>query len=230
MKNDEERLAFALRFAQTDLESFRAGDWLNLRDDMLAFLEWSPRWRETLTPENLTPLKDEAARVLHGIAQTFAPQKPGDWEVHLPRVLVTDKKVERKDVFKLLGDKRRGVALGVEHLDFLYFDFTEPGRLLVGASLRDSFLFSLLATLSQLDVSYLRQCPACSRLFYAEHGRQIFCTPQCASRAGTKRFREKHREQENERGKGNYEKRIKKKLGPGVRINKQSKAKRRKEK
>jgi hypothetical protein len=205
MKSDEERIAFVLHFMQTDLAGLREGDWLNLREDMVTFLGWSPRWRETLTPENVTLFKDEAARVLQEIARTFAPQKPGDWEARQPRILrIGD--VATEAIFKLVDRGKRGVALKVDQVDFLFFDLSEAGRtrLHVGAPLRDAFLFSLLSTLSRLDISYLRQCPACSRLFYAEHGRQMFCTPQCASREGTRRFRAKNQVKENKRGRANY--------------------------
>lgn len=221
MKSDEARINFVLRFVQTSLGELRPGDWLNLEDDMLAFLGWSPRLRDTLTVESLTPLKEEAAAMFHGIARAFAPRKPGDPEAHLPKVLMYGE-VKTEAIFRLAGKGRRGVALGVREIHSLYFDFTEPGRLLVEASLQDSFLFSLLTTLSRLDVTYLRQCPACSRLFYAVHGRQMFCTPQCASRAGTRRFRAKNQKQENERGKENYKKKMKKKLGPNVQVKKKA--------
>src|SRR5262249_34527937 len=41
MKTDAERLQFVIRFAQMDLDTLRPGDWLNLRDDLGAFLTGS---------------------------------------------------------------------------------------------------------------------------------------------------------------------------------------------
>lgn len=38
METAQDRLAFAVRFAQMDLDRLRPGDWLNLRDDLVAFL------------------------------------------------------------------------------------------------------------------------------------------------------------------------------------------------
>jgi len=232
MKSDEERISFVLRFMQTDLNGLREGDWLNLREDVMTFLGWSPRWREQITLEGVGSIKEEVSNVLGGTARTFAPHAPGGWEAQLPRMLLYGG-VQKEDVFRLIDRGRKGFALGVERVRFLFFDVSEPGktRVLVGtsleedgslstAALQDAFLFSLLTTLSRLDITYLRRCPVCSRFFYAEHGRQIFCTPQCASRAGTKRFRAKHKEKENERGRRNYETKVKKKLGSNVQVGK----------
>ena len=38
MKTAAERLQFVIRFAQMDLDTLRPGDWLNLLDDLMAFL------------------------------------------------------------------------------------------------------------------------------------------------------------------------------------------------
>ena len=199
-------------FTEMDLSRLRQGDWLNLQEDMRAFLGWSPRSRETLTPESLTPLRNEGTSILQGIAQTFAPQGRGDRTVHLPKVLSYGD-VKPDDIFRLIGKDRRGVALGVKKVEFLYFDFSEPGRLLLGASLRDSFLFSLLATLSRVDVTYLRQCPVCSRLFYAKHGRQRFCSTKCKTKEALKRFRKRHREELKKKARANYGQKVRKKPG-----------------
>lgn len=231
MKSDEERISFVLRFVQTDLDGLREGDWLNLREDVVTFLGWSPRWREQITREGVRSVKEKVSEVLGGIARAFAPYTPGDQETHLPRQL--SYRVQKEDALRLVDRGKKGFALGVERVRLLFFDMSEPGktRILIEtsleedgslgtAALRDAFLFSLLTTLSRLDITYLRRCPVCSRFFYAEHGRQIFCTPQCASRAGTKRFRAKHKEKENERGRRNYETKVRKKLGPNVQVGK----------
>lgn len=221
MKNDMERMDFVLRFMQTELDGVREGDLLNLREDMVTFLEWGPRWREDISIEDVKPLQEEIARVLHAIGRTFAPRTPGDHEADLPRILKIGE-IPTTALFRQLNRGRKGIALKIGQPDFLFFDVSEEGqtRLLVSASLRDAFFISVLSLLSRLDITYIRQCPSCSRLFYATHGRQIHCTSQCATREGTRRFRAAHRKQENERRRINYEKKVKKKLGPNVRIGK----------
>src|SRR2546421_7825825 len=48
METTAERVQFVIRFAQTDLDTLRPGDWLNLRDDLKTFLGCNPAQRGTL--------------------------------------------------------------------------------------------------------------------------------------------------------------------------------------
>src|SRR5581483_4368550 len=112
MKNDEERMAFALRFAQSDPAALREGDWLNLREDLVHFLGWNPRWREEIRLEDIKPLQEEVATVLRAIAEAFAPHTPGDWESRMPTLLRLGD-ISPQEVTKFLGDKKRGIALRV---------------------------------------------------------------------------------------------------------------------
>src|SRR5262249_10207940 len=102
----------------------------------------------------------------------------------------------------------RGIALDVGRIESLSFLLTQPPTtlselvdpiklpLVVRANLKNSFLFALGLVLLAVEPSTVRQCPGCSTLFVAEHGRQQFCTPKCANRAGFKRYRETHKEEE----------------------------------
>src|SRR5215216_1413967 len=49
MKTVTEGLQFILRFAQMDLDAFRPGDWLNVRDDLSDFLHMAA-WTGSVKP------------------------------------------------------------------------------------------------------------------------------------------------------------------------------------
>jgi hypothetical protein len=211
MKSDRETIEWMLRFAQLDLDSLRAGDWLNLREDLQILLGWTdtPEHTQQLTPENIIAIQAEVMRVLGDVARanillrkpvgsTPQPtQEPRPWRrsaLHSSAHVFTVAQGEQTVV--------RGLELEVSTVRLLSFDYPGPGSLWlrIEAGLRDTLLFALGITLSRVNITYLRQCPACSRLFFAEHGRQIFCTPQCASREGTRRFRAKQETTKTKKG------------------------------
>jgi hypothetical protein len=97
------------------------------------------------------------------------------------------------------------------------FDLLNPGisRVrLVSESAEETFRIVLGDTLSRTDISYLRLCTCCDRLFFAEHGRQQFCSAKCQGKAASQRFRERHRKQLSEKARTHYERKVRAKLGP----------------
>ncbi|HEV8642369.1 MAG TPA: hypothetical protein VGV13_14835 [Methylomirabilota bacterium] len=155
MKTLRERLEWAIRFAERDLDRFRPGDWLNLRDDLTAFLEAKGAPIPFPSPKELpeSALRDlqEDVRALLG---QVAPARPLKWRM-----------VEIK------GPLLLNVIAG------------PPAWVRSAGHPRDAVLLSL-AWLLAADPSAVRRCPepACHRLFYRVR-RQVYCSTPCVKRA-----------------------------------------------
>jgi hypothetical protein len=96
MENHEERVAFVVRFAGMDLDQLRAGDVLNLKEEMLSFLEWPPPRRRELTNETLkavqAPIREELRKIATAVIETeiASSQSPEEllkhWKEQLRRL------------------------------------------------------------------------------------------------------------------------------------------------
>jgi hypothetical protein len=224
MDNAQKRVQWVIHFIGQDLHHFRQGDWLNLRDDMWLFLRGLPLGQyeelrrvpftaeetQQFTPESFAAVQQSARDMLQRIAKTNArvQYKP-------PEGRVMSEEVAGK-------------------IDKVYFDFSRPGPLrlyVLAEHLSDAFRFALGAALSAVDITDIREClsPACRTIFFAGHGRQRFCSSTCKTREGSRRFRERYGEELKEKAHTYYERKVRAKLGAGVRINKNKKSKRSKE-
>jgi hypothetical protein len=197
MKSNEERLHFVLRFAEMKLDLLREGDWLNLKEDIMGFLGWFSMRQAEITLEAVTTLQSEVAEMLQGIVgiplQAVADR--GTLASSPGRQVYKRRRLKKARIVKI-GDGRI-LYFDVTTVQRLAFDCSTPGelRLSVRAELRDSFFFALGVTLTKADLSRLRQCLTCTRLFYADHGRQQFCSPRCATTQRVKRFRKQQEEE-----------------------------------
>jgi hypothetical protein len=95
--------------------------------------------------------------------------------------------------------------------------------------LRPAFLFALGVTLTGVDVARVRQCPRCERFFFADHGRQAFCSSKCKGSAASQRFRARHRAALSEKAQKRYDKKMRAQYGANVQIKKRTKQQKRKE-
>jgi len=227
--NDRQAIGFLLDFAQMDLGTLREGAFLDLCTDVLTFLGGWPRPQD-LSLARLKELQKVAWYVFNQVALSVRQLNRGgivtveDFNLQ-PRerpggiqVYVESDPESRKPIgvnFHIFVQKA-GFTFALQPVDF---------RLrLVAGKLRDAFLFAVGFTLSRLRITCLRICPMqeCNRIFFAEHGRQQFCSHIRANRAATRRFRAKHREQERKRAQANYKRRVNEKV-PGARITRRSK-------
>lgn len=215
MKDSRERMQWFLRFTELDFSQFRAGDWLNLREDIWLLVRGLPLYREgqkivlteaeerQLTPENLTTLQPYVKNLLKEWARfnELVGNKSKDWKWFATgvkgRILTVS--------FSATPDGSKWISVEAEHLE-------------------DVFLFTLGSAWCGLSETELRKCPSCERLFLIDHGRQKFCSFKCKNTEAQRRFREAHKEQESMRGRRSYEKKIKKKLGPNVQVKKRTSA------
>lgn len=221
VKSDREILEWMLQFAQMDLDQARPGDLLNLEDDIGSFLGWE-KTSDTegeLSLSSLGDIQQDLRQLFEDVAQANMPLPNSAASAPHPTVTDTTPTWRRAAQQRKVRVGRYAPGLArqtgpesatarptsqITSLSFamtsvprLYFELLGPGqgRLLVEAGLRDTFLFAVGFILSRVDFTYLRRCLTCERLFFAEHGRQIFCSSKCANRQATKRFREKRRDQ-----------------------------------
>jgi hypothetical protein len=188
MKTDAERLQFVIRFAQMDLDTLRAGDWLNLREDCMAFL---------------------GIEVHGGLTAIQTPEESGRivaLPLHAP--LPTEFAVE--DCIALQADTRRildewvGPAPGEQgmlspHDIHVLYTVTRT-RSQTGASwvswlqvqgtTRELFLIILLHLLGRESMDAIRHCPECGTIFYRV-GKQQYCSRPCSNRANVRTWRPK---------------------------------------
>src|SRR5262245_28091655 len=71
MKSDKERLGWILRFVEIDLAHLRAGDWLNLQEDVRDFLGWFSF--QEITLEQMRPLQEETKAILLNLVRGNFP-------------------------------------------------------------------------------------------------------------------------------------------------------------
>lgn len=205
MNSAQERIAWVIRFTEMDLSRLRQGDWLNLEEDMRAFTQWSASQMLNLKDKkdkNVPALQKEVRQVLQSIA--FANTQPSEPGVYMVQGGIKKDRTGMSHSFRLSLDADV----------FLTFEYRRAGDFplrFFSMDLTDAFLFALGVALSQIDATYLRQCPTCFRLFLAGHGRQRFCSTRCKAREALKRFRERHREELKEKARAKYGQKVRKK-------------------
>jgi hypothetical protein len=174
MQTPRERLEWAIRFAESDLDRFRPGDWLNLRHDLATFLE--AKWAPIAIPEP-KGLPDAALRELQGDVRALLGQ------VAPPRR------------FKVRSVEIQGPLL----LNVLA---GPPAWLRSISHPRDAVLLSL-GLLLAADPGAVRRCPepACQRLFYRVR-RQVYCSTPCVKRANKREERHAQRARPRQAKKG----------------------------
>jgi hypothetical protein len=224
MKTSEDRLRFAIEFAQADIETMREGDQLNLRDDLAIFVQGSSDWRSVRPDINTSPIESLL------VAQTEPRKLPIENVVNLQR--------EVQAILALLAHRsitpasaRIEVMLIVHPVDELSALYP-AGTMLVGnrfpehlrvsldvvGNVRDMFLYVLARVLAQPGMSdRVRICPGCMKLFLKVK-RQKYCSQRCSNRVYMHDYRAVKIEQISESNHKQYEKRTRAKTGKAVKI------------
>jgi hypothetical protein len=217
MKTLAERMEFALDFARRDLSTLRTGDWLNLREDCLAFLGVFPTvvtqrplggmftmpdkasWPHEWTDEDFQALQGDTRHILDG---WVGPPHPGEPWTASPYDLRA-----RYTVMPRTPIRRK-----TKHPKSSWESF-----LIVSGDGKALFRLTLLHLLAQASTGAVRRCPECQAIFYRV-GKQIFCTRPCSNRANVRtwRQREEVRQAESERAHLRYAAKQKSQVGQGV--------------
>ena len=224
MWSAEDRLKFAVRFANLDLTSQRPGDWLNLKDDLCNFFGYGSAGREIKLGElggvQAVPLEPpfpqgyterDFAELQKDVRLIFEPLAQGTikWP-KTARGRVSTETQQRG------GFKPVWIKVGL-HPVRLYD--SDECFLTTRGSTRDSFLFTLAAILTSKPVGQIKNCLECSSLFFRIR-KQRYCSEKCTNRAYMRGYRNNGeiKKKEAEKALDRYERKRRSKLGAKTRI------------
>ena len=171
MKTADERLRFALEFSQMDLDVLREGDWLNLRDDLRAFV-WLGAGEHT---------RDDLAGVV-----TVPLAKPLPQDMTEP-----DFRALQREAWSFFG----GVVTIQGPLQVCYLQEGSRGVLHFMGSAPDMFLIRLAYLLDQQTTDRILKCPECEKRFLKIR-KQKYCSRACVNRANKRSWRERKQVQD----------------------------------
>ncbi len=206
MKTAEEKLTWALRFIEMDLSQQTEKERLQLQTDIEAFVELGEAWRFVLwgggrfSREELLMMQREGKDLLGYTGFLSLSTKIKDRAVR--RITGNP---SNEDIFqaRLVWKQPLQSVWGLR----LAFSPNGNGFIGLAAEPPATFLFALAQALVTVRFDKLSQCPECQRPYFTTHGRQLFCSKPCTSRAMVRRFRERQRQEKAKR----------KKAGPRVR-------------
>jgi len=222
--NDAERFDFVLRLAGLSLENLREGDKLNLLEDTFEFLALPPasnigrQVKEKLTLSHLVGIQADLQYLFRQIVQDLQWAKKGTQLPSLPiwvrqphqlpeglRVISTIDTENRKPVkHRFVVWIPQGAAIAL--------DSSEPDRLQIQliefTDLRAAFRMKLTDVLARVDISKLRLCPGCSRVFLTKNRKREFCGDTCKAREMQRRYRGNHRKELADKAHRFYQRKI----------------------
>lgn len=189
----EDRLRFAVRFAQMDFDTLRAGDWLNLREDFIGFLMMTPGQPYITTPVTsiATPeTSPEVFQPLISMGMVGIPDgesSPEDFSLNDFRALQADVRqwLSSLSYTQSPGEAWLPPAIPLQGRVAL----SQPASQ-VHAPLRDLFLWHLFLLLLQEPPDRIRCCPECETIFYRVK-KQAYCSRTCGNRVTQRRWRER---------------------------------------
>lgn len=75
------------------------------------------------------------------------------------------------------------------------------------------------------DAALIRRCceGGCRRIFFPRRKNQLFCDHACANKAASRVYREKHLGERRDRERQRYERKMKARHGPGVKVTRRAK-------
>jgi hypothetical protein len=199
MRNYEEQFQFILRFIEEDLEALsaqRPGTFQDLQRDLETFVEkksaseWTVPILQALQAEIRDNILDFVAA--RNIREMRGQQEEPHTEVYLfPKAL---KRAGDRYAFPF-PDPTACVHWLYQQGQFFPTFHLDADRATVDIStLANRFLWKVCVILSKISADHVRVCrpEECGRYFYAEHGNQWFCSPSCANKARTKRYRDRN--------------------------------------
>ena len=205
-----DRVKFALRFAGDDLNSFRPGDWLNLRDDASQFFgiegvsqlivdttESANRAKAQMLKENRgKPLAPgRLPRPMKGTGVTYSQSALALDDTHAVLGAPMGKlpwDYEPADWLHLQADVNKVLHGEPVELSALRFALVGGGAVLyTSGQTHDVFLAVLLLLLARQGGENIAQCPQCAKVFWREMRRQKFCSRRCANLASVNAFNDR---------------------------------------
>jgi hypothetical protein len=200
-----------------DLDRLRPGDWLNVQDDLHAFIHGVG----INAPEHdaLTAIED-----MGRIAITRAP-RDHPMTVEEVRQLQMAARAFFDHLFPK-DDRPVGAAdLGSMTLTLHVYRMNEAVYIDALGELREVVLTTLALLLSRQGPAPIRRCPECQTIFYRVR-KQQYCSPRCAKRASMRQWRqtEEGKAYERKRSRTRHLQHIQQTLGQHVKVNRQARS------
>ena len=173
----EDQSRFAVGFAFDNLNSYREGDWLNLRAELQEFLDYGFLRHSSFYP--MTPPKDMTEKQLRNLQN------------------------EMREVLEFFVEKESGSGVREGRPIRIKLDYTvTPKGFSAMGSVRDCTLAQLMEILKCSDTKPVMRCPQCQKIFYRKR-KQLFCSTTCTNREMAQRKRRRDAEtQKKSRRKG----------------------------
>ncbi len=173
----DERLRFAVEFAEEDLDKLTPGRWMVLRERLGAFV----------TPGAQGSLPEDMGGVC-AIASDF---DIAEGEI---RSLQREVRATLLTLLDLLGeaapaDEPAPTMLSLQMMPIRIDPKSTHVLVLVRGKTRDVFLATLALLLSRQPFDKVKRCPECRRIFYRER-KQMYCMKKCLNRANMRAWRE----------------------------------------
>ena len=198
METAADRVQFALRFAQMNLDTLSPGRALTLREDLEDFLCVRPGKQHTVNPGGM---------VVAGLS-TLTPPLPQDYSEDAMRQL----QQETLAIFSSVVDSRtlfvnnftHDVSQGWVNItgQFSLSSFPDlrkksSSHLMIKGPTRDVFLMTLLVLLNHEPTDRILRCPECHTIFYRVR-KQQYCSRPCTNRANVRQWRQEEGNQGKE--------------------------------
>jgi hypothetical protein len=202
------RLEWAIRFSQTELDAFREGDWLNLKEEFWEFLYGMNLWALDFNSKKGDPksTSGEVADALPRWEEDFL-----DRQIKEAFMEETDHALLREiqaSMRRILGGLAANTEKGksiiqwipIREADFI-ISAQGPSQPFSGVFSIDDCMKSSQATLglhligSRVAGDQIRSCPECQRIFLAKRkpraDKTFHCSLRCARLAATRRYQKK---------------------------------------
>ena len=215
LDTDQQRLEFAVNFAQTDIPALREGDWLNLCEDFFSFLRPVAN-SAVVVPGSAGILQSrsdaEALRKeMYDLLSEVVDTPEGEWELkYHPISFDLAVGISRE---RALTGRPWGGAGGVPWF-------------MIRGNMRDRMLLNVFSLLCRESTAKIHRCGRsdCKRIFYRVR-KQKFCSTRCQSRESVRRFRNKpeNKTKESEQNHRKYKKQVEKTQGRPTKISRRLK-------
>lgn len=205
---DRERLEFAVKFAQADLANLREGDWLNLRDDTLAFITNQSVRGIVMTPigndfsrDDFKSWQKDVYAILAGLAASRGIGDPKRAE---------QVKIASIKTFEVIA--RMGVL-----------PFGGSAMVTYTGAIRDLFLHRLGILLDREPSKRIFRCkaPDCDRIFYRIK-KQKYCSRRCQTREFMRMWRKDNEDKVSDSNHTKYKKGVEKNRGRPTKVARRS--------
>ncbi len=184
MQTAEDRIKFAVDLAAKNLDFFRAGDWLNLKEDLGLYLHG-----ERGIPQTMESL---GGIVVSAIERPLAQDYTREGFLKLQEQI-------RKFLMPLARSSTLGKASPARvqeirpapiTLDWSVVPAGNQAQLYATGSVEDCFLTRLFFLLGTSPQGRILICPGCEIIFYRE-GKMRYCSRRCANRMAARRFQKR---------------------------------------